>query len=209
MSRKSTFSIQCPHCKQQIIIERYLSYNYQIEGCDLQQILDDSWVMHRCPKCGKSFSFLGDLVFHDMARKSMFFFFPKGSALNEAQIKALMSSMIPSDYAVRIIKDSYAAFKEKILILESGLDDCACEVYKYQIKQNCGIKLECESRIVFGEDLEPKGVVFFIDKQKPVAFAFNLDDYNSALVEANRLRMGDKSIVDQYTIAEAIRGTTQ
>ncbi len=200
MSKKTTKTVLCPSCQKPINIDVFSSYNFQEENCDIDPLLSDEWISHKCPNCGNTFIFLDVTIFHDMEKKFIVFFFPKGDFPIEDSINVVNKAGIPSDYTIRIVKDSYASFKEKILVLESGLNDLACEIYKWQIVEDYNLNPNCELRIVIKEDLVPKGVVVLSGAQKPLAVPFDMNLYKKSLSEISHYRAASDYVVDRNTL---------
>ncbi len=205
MSTKKRLTVICPQCNNSFSVEHFSSYNVQVEGHGIEPILDDSWVLHECPVCHTIIPVLDTIVFHDMEKELLLFFFPTEAEIPDERLEFINNLKVPNDYTVRMVEKDYAVFKEKIMILESGLSDLGCELYKLKAKKQLSITDPCVCRIVFGDCLTPKGIVFFLEGQKPKATIFDDNAYQDALSEINYLLPLKTIVVNQETIQKAIQ----
>lgn len=182
---KKVLNIKCPFCGANISIEHYSSYNLQEEGNSIDKILNNSWIQHICKKCKNYITFYDNMIFHDMARKLMIFFFPNKSSYE--QINFVEEYDYPANYTIRIVEGIYNDFKEKILIFENGLDDCAIELYKAKIiSEKLDSKKVREAHIIFDEKSLPMGFVFYTDLEKPLCVIYDDSKYEECLLESNK-----------------------
>lgn len=191
--------INCPCCGEKMEVDKYRTYNFQLENENLQPILDDSWMEQECRYCHQIFNISRIAIFHDMKKKAMYFYFPEGSGDKKDHITFIKQLDIPVDYTLRIIEHSYASLKEKILILEHGLDDVACEIYKKSIRKKF-IALGSnpkDIRLVFKEGAAQAFAIFGIE-EKPIIELFDDNEYSKALDIAKNIE--NKYVVDENTI---------
>lgn len=196
--------INCPLCGKEMEVDKYKTYNFQLENENLQPILDNSWMEQECLYCHQMFNISRIAIFHDMKKKTMYFYFPEGSGDKKEHVTFVEQLDIPVDYTLRIIENSYAAMKEKILILEYGLNDIACEIYKNNIRKKL---LDLGSnpkdiRVVF-KDGAAQAIAIFGIEEKPIIELFNDNEYRKALDIAKNIK--NKYVIDENTIFHLLR----
>lgn len=177
MSKEKNIAVMCPSCVKEYKTNVLDFFNLQSEGGDLSPILTDSLVKRTCAHCGFTGLLNSPLVFFDMEKKFALFFFPGMQKSEKAvveQINNTMKQKPMENYLFRIVKGNYNDFKEKILQLESGLDDRICEAYKYTLKKiNEGIS---EIHIDF-ENLTPLGFVALLSDGREWSTGFHPEFY--------------------------------
>ncbi len=177
MSKEKNIAVVCPSCLKEYKTNVPDFFNLQSEGGDLSPILTDSLVKRTCPHCGFTGLLTLPLLFLDMEKKLVLSFFPGGRGLEKTvveQINNTMKQKTMDNYLFRIVKGNYNDFKEKILQIESGLDDRICEVYKYTLKKNNeGIR---EIHIDF-ENLTPLGFVALLSDGREWSTGFHPEFY--------------------------------
>lgn len=184
---KKTLSLTCPVCGATFSVDHFSSYNLQEEGNDLSPIKTDAWVHHECPKCKNAITVLDIMVFHDMAKKLMIFFFPENSGTLEQHQTFVDKYDYPKGYTIRIVEATYNDFKEKILIFENGLNDCAVELYKSVIVneklKDTSIR---EAHILFDKQSIPQGFAFYTDSSPSICEAFDPSTYRKYIRKSRK-----------------------
>lgn len=113
--------LACPECKNHFRTNIYPSINVQMDEGVKNKVLNGELFKFECSHCHKIFEVSYPCLYHDMDKKIMIQFALETGKQSEIDI--------PSDYKFRIV-DSYRSWIEKILIFDSGLDDCYMELYK-------------------------------------------------------------------------------
>lgn len=153
MSQYKIESIKCKHCKRQIKIQAWGFINVSIDPQLKERALDGKLFLFDCLKCGKQTEFIYPLLYNDIEYKLMINFHPEERETDNVQSTG-WSSAIGEDYTARKVTGA-DNFTEKLLIIESALDDRAIECLKYLIGSN--------QMVVKGEQgggLEGKHILF-------------------------------------------------
>lgn len=114
--------IQCPHCKNESERMPLSSINVDRNPEMRAKIQDLSCFRWRCPVCGATSLVMDPCLYHDLANQFMVWL--RDNKPESADFDPL------TGYTLRWTTD-FNAFREKINILERGLDDRAVEVMKY------------------------------------------------------------------------------
>lgn len=181
---KKIININCPCCNSFLTVEHFSSYNFQEEGNSLSAILNDSWIMHKCKQCNNYVTVHDIMVFHDMEKKILIFYFPNTNCTYYEQKKIIKQYKYPKDYTIRIVNGLYNDFKEKILIFEYGLNDKAIEFYKAQIiLEKINSSNLREAHLIFDEDSLPLGFAFYLNNDNPIYIPFDNEKYEMYVLE--------------------------
>ena len=115
--------ITCPHCQAEtdhkVIDHINIDRNPELRA----KVQDLSCFRVTCPNCGETVLAVHPCLYHDMSNQFMVWLWPEEEKPPSAQFDPL------SGYTLRIV-DSLNAFREKINILERGLDDRTVEIMK-------------------------------------------------------------------------------
>ena len=117
-----TETITCPHCKNSSPRTPVTSINIARHPELRAQVQDLSCFRWRCPVCGATSLVQDPCLYHDIANQFMVWLC--GEKPESADFDPL------SGYTLRWTVD-FNSFREKINILERGLDDRAVEIMKY------------------------------------------------------------------------------
>lgn len=114
----------CPHCRQESARKVLTNINVD-KNPELRDAVQDlscfRWV---CPNCGVSSLVVDPCLYHDMSNQFMVWLSPEGGKPQE------IGSFDPlAGYTLRYV-DDLNGFREKINVLERGLDDRAVELMK-------------------------------------------------------------------------------
>lgn len=123
MAKKQTEKFTCPHCKnerERVVLERI---NIDLAPEMRDKVRDLSCFEWKCPICGKTTLIVDPCLYHDMSNQFMVWLAPDDDAPDASGFDPL------AGYTLRRT-DSPNAFREKISILEIGLDDRAVEIMK-------------------------------------------------------------------------------
>lgn len=116
-------TITCPHCQAEtdhkVLDHINIDRNPELRA----KVQDLSCFRVQCPNCGETVLAVHPCLYHDMANQFMVWLWPEEGEAPHAQFDPL------AGYTLRRV-DSLNAFREKINVLECGLDDCAVEIMK-------------------------------------------------------------------------------
>ena len=118
--------ITCPHCQAETD-HRVLDHINIDRNPELRaKVQDLSCFRVKCPNCGETALVLHPCLYHDMSGQFMVWLWPEEGEAPKAEFDPL------AGYTLRIV-DSMNAFREKINLLERGLDDRAVEIMKLRL----------------------------------------------------------------------------
>ncbi len=135
--------VTCPHCQKQQNIVVYPSVNITLDPSLKDDVLSGAIFTKLCKYCGGSFQIRHPVLYNDMENRFMVYY------IHDIPDQRIMDKSLEEEYASlkyvkrRIVPD-YDTFKEKILILESGLDDMAIEITKLAVSNVVKSKEECD-----------------------------------------------------------------
>lgn len=116
-------TITCPHCQAETE-HKVLDHINVDRNPELRAGVQDlSCFRVTCPNCGETVLAVYPCLYHDMSNQFMVWLWPEEGQAPRAQFDPL------AGYTLRRV-DSLNAFREKINILERGLDDRAVEMMK-------------------------------------------------------------------------------
>lgn len=162
--RKEKF--HCPACNAEGDYKVYRSVNVDLDKSLREKVLSQelfSWV---CPNCGKKLTVHYDFLYHDMTHGFMIYYSPN----NCDDINESINSQVEKFAGMRNSKyrtvDNFNQLIEKVLILESGLNDIAIELAKVVTKYNKENKVPEDCCLVFDKYLansknHDKSILFF------------------------------------------------
>ncbi len=169
MSQLSKEKITCPHCHKKGEFDLWSSVNVDLDPELREKIFSEELFMYHCPHCGKVTGIPADFLYYDMTHKFMLFFdFFKPDDYDYEPMEQPEDAFGKlEDYTFRVVY-GLNRLKEKILILEKGLNDVAIERQKYMITHViCPELAEKGYEIYFDHtedptDESPRGTIFFV-----------------------------------------------
>lgn len=187
MSQIRKENIECPHCHKKGEFEHWTSVNVDLNPELREEIFSDKLFMYHCPYCGEVTGIPAGMLYHDMAHKFMLFFdFFKPDDFDYTPMELPETFGKDKDYIFRTVFD-LLRFKEKIVILEYGLDDVAIERQKYMISHIIKPEIaEKHYRLYFAKAEEPNdefpyGTIYFFyddeENQGTIELRFAMDSY--------------------------------
>lgn len=140
MSDKVIKAIVCPGCGELSKAEIHTSINPARDKTIRKRVLDGELFDFRCPSCGYTAKLNYPLLYNDMKNRFMVYLIPKIDRfqLCDNELENKYSNL--RNINKRIVP-TFNAFKEKLFIFESGLDDMAVELTKLAISQTVSKKL--------------------------------------------------------------------
>ncbi|MDO5142902.1 MAG: CpXC domain-containing protein [Eubacteriales bacterium] len=115
--------ITCPHCQGETDYKVLDHINIDRDPALRAKVQDLSCFRVTCPNCGETMLAVHPCLYHDMSGQFMVWLWPEEGAVPRAAFDPL------AGYTLRVV-DSMNAFREKVNILERGLDDRAVEILK-------------------------------------------------------------------------------
>ncbi len=116
-------TVSCPHCLEELNCKPVDHINVDRAPWLKDKIQDFSCFRVVCPNCGESVLVVQPCLYHDMSNRFMVWLWPEDGVPPKAS-----TGPIPG-YTLRLT-DSLNSFREKIRVLEYGLDDRAVELMK-------------------------------------------------------------------------------
>lgn len=124
--------VTCPHCNKQQNINVYPTINITLYPEMKNELLNGDIFNRVCRYCSKKIEIKHPLLYCDMENRFMVYYIPmiQSSKIIDTALEKEFEDMKPIKR--RIVAD-IDTMKEKILILESGLDDMAIEITKLAV----------------------------------------------------------------------------
>lgn len=216
MSKCRDIELECSHCDGKSNFTVWDSINVDLNPELRDKLFSGELFVWKCPECGEYRFALYPTLYHDMKNRFMIFFDPD----EEADYKYTPFKMpLPEgmeDYTVRRVF-GYMNFKEKIVMLEDGVNDIAIERFKFFLTHASLPELQGKT-LYFGRvNREDKkwseyGAfdLFFNDEESGEiagAHGFDMTLYFEALLATqldHRMQLGDHLVVDQQWMAKQL-----
>lgn len=187
MSQLRKETIECPHCYKEGEFDLWTSVNVDLNPELREKIFSDELFLYHCPHCGEVTGIPAGTLYHDMEHKFMLFFeFFKPDEYDYLPMELPDTLGMDKNYTFRTVFD-LQRFKEKIVILEHGLDDVAIEHQKYMISHIIMPEITEKGYELYFAKLEepdeefPLGKIFFFyndeEKQQTMEVRFAMDNY--------------------------------
>lgn len=164
MSQVSKEIIECPYCHKEGEYEHWTSINADLNPELREKIFSGELFVYRCPHCGNEFRVPAGTLYHDMKNKFMILFdFFKPDNYEYLPVEIPEGFALHNQYIFRSVF-GLQQFREKILVLEEGLDEDGKpkQVFQGVFSWEPGISLENYIQVAteFLDFCEP-----FIDKR--------------------------------------------
>ena len=194
--KKINKAVVCPMCGELSKAEVYTSVNATINSSLRNKVLDGELFAWKCPSCGYSARLTYPILYNDMKNRFMVYFIPRVERfqLCDRELEEAYSSL--RGISKRVVPN-FNAFKEKIFIFESRLDDMAIELAKVAISQTVSKKLD-------GAKVEDGYLSLFDRESNTMGFTYFTGEERTPYVQTARLEIYGKSkeIVDQFAIKD-------
>lgn len=166
MSKITTRTFTCPKCHKESKFTKYDSVNVSLDPKLREGVLSGKLFQWTCPECGETLTILYDFLYHDMDNHFMIYFSPNDCESINRQTNEMLEKYKGMRDSLYRSTDNYNRLKEKIFILENGLDDIAIELGKVFIKFGKENKIPAENELFFenivpGEGGNGQGVLLF------------------------------------------------
>lgn len=200
MSNTDLKKISCPKCNCDNELRVFKTINATTDPQFRDKLLNGQIFNFQCVGCGYEATLKYPVLYNDMKNRFMVYYIPNVDMDHVVDEKLEREYAELSDVKKRLA-GSFNAFKEKIHIFESGLDDRAIELTKLAV-----------SKVVEKKTSEKVNEVYFSiysAEKNTIGFTFFLGDKNEQYVQTTRLEIYQKSeeIVRSFdNLAEADNG---
>lgn len=188
MSKHHKEEIECPHCHHKGEFDLWESVNVDLDPELREQVLNSRLFVWTCPKCESHVILPYDTLYHDMKHRFMLFF---SYEFNEEEADKYAPMKMPKEffmdgYTHRIVY-GLKRLKEKILILEEGLNDVAVERMKFMISHIVVPEITEKGYELFfyqvdrTDEVSEYGAIFFVyhdqERDEEMVVRFAMDNY--------------------------------
>ncbi|MGE4584230.1 MAG: CpXC domain-containing protein [Sphaerochaeta sp.] len=164
-------TLACPHCHEQQSHTLHPFVDLAKQPKQKLAILTDSLFTVTCPACNRQFSVLHECLVVDETRKFAVLLAPQSES-SELD-NSFADGIRWETYTLRLVTDT-ASLKEKILLLDSELDDRTIELCKLYLS----MQLDASSvRLFFAEHQHKEGQLLFsvINEQGALAGSLSVE----------------------------------
>lgn len=219
MSQLRKENITCPHCHQEGEFDLWSSVNVDLNPELREKIFSEELFMYHCPHCGKVTGIPAGFLYHDMEHHFMLFFdFFKPDDYDYEPMELPDGGFgMNGNYTFRGVF-GLNRLKEKILILEKGLNDVAIERQKYMITHVINPDLAKKGFEIYFDHTEepteefPYGTIFFVyddtEKESMMQVRFAMDNYYEHCMACDldpRMAVKDITCVDEGWISKQLK----
>lgn len=187
MSKSHIEEITCPRCHERGEFEVWDSINADLNPDLKERLFSNELFIYTCPRCGVHIRIRYGFLYHDMEHKFMILFnFDKPDGFDYSTLE------IPEEfglegYIYRVVC-GLTRLKEKITILEKGLDDLVIEHMKYMTSHVIMPEISQKGYHLLFERTEegtkdfPFGTIYFSyddpEQEKIFTIRFAMDNYH-------------------------------
>lgn len=214
MSERREEQVTCPRCHYDSPMTVWNSINADLDPELKEKLLDGELYHWKCEVCGLEIDVPFGTLYHDMEHKFMLFFSPwKEDEDKYKEIEVpIPSGMGFKDYTFRSVF-GMNEFREKISILETGLNDVAVERMKFFMKLDSTEGLYQDDALFFLDvDTDPdkikssgweRGAIKFLrlrEGKEPEILPFPLEKYYDYLLAVNmdpRMKPAQCTCIDE------------
>ena len=203
-NNKVVKAIVCPMCGELSKAEIYTSVNPTVNKKVRDKVLGGELFAWVCPSCKHTARLTYPILYNDMKNRFMVYLIPKIDRfqLCDKELEEKYSNL--RNITKRIVAD-FNSFKEKIFILESGLDDMAVELTKLAISQTVSNKLG-------GAEIREGYLSMYDRESNTMGFTYFTGKDKKPYVQTARLEIYGKSkdIIENFAIKDRkIKGFTK
>ncbi len=196
MAEKISKTVNCPQCAYAVSTELLCSVNRNVMEDMRDAVMEDRFFQWKCPQCGYETQLLHPLLYNDVRNQFMIYYIPHTQRRSVADEKLENEYAELSDVRKRVVP-RVNALKEKIVLLEKGINDMAMELAKLAV-----------ARVVeksTGQTVQEGYFLTMNREENTVSFQFFLGSEKRPYLQTTRLEVYDRSlsIVQQYFPDEA------
>lgn len=195
MSNVISKEVVCPSCSQSSSEHVYVSINATNDPQFRDQLLSGELLRFKCENCGWEGRYTYPLLYNDMKKRFMIYLIPEIDRF-QLEDRTLEDDFRNLKGITKRITPDFNSFKEKVFILESGLDDMAVELTKYAVSEILARK-QGVNRITEGY------LSMYNRETNTIGFTFFIGENNEPFIQSARLEIYKKSM----KIVEAICAT--
>ncbi len=134
MSKCRIERFTCPECGTEGEYRVWDTINVDLDPDLKEKLLSQELFDWECPGCGQHFSLPYSMIYHDMHRNYMIFFSPlPGDEKRYQPLEVSVERLLLDGYKIRSVY-GFLHMREKITILDEGLNDVAIERLKWVLK---------------------------------------------------------------------------
>lgn len=195
MSKHCIEHIACPQCSSKGEFIIWESVNVDLNPELRDKIFKDETFLWTCPRCGEQVYVPYDMLYHNMEKQFMLFYSPFEPETGKYEPLDLPSDLFLDDYTIRKVY-GLKEFKEKIRILECGLNDIVIERMKF-------METHILHPYMASNDIE---LLFHLSNGKDEEIAKEFGDITFLFKDVdNEVRLCGHSMNYYYELLEAVR----
>lgn len=206
MSRKTNVTVRCPKCNKEFEAVCWDSLNTDLNPEAKEKLLNATFFDQKCEHCGAVAGMLYPMLYHDMSKKVMIWFFTDENSTAEAYDtiefaeKELDAFEEGKKYKYRIVFTPND-LSEKVIIFDNGLDDRVIEVLKLIVSLMVMEQYPDERiEVVYFDVDDNGGYMFKLFTESENMITTNLDmNFYTAITE-EYAKMIEKASVKKYVI---------
>lgn len=191
MPRKISKLITCPNCGKQNA-EQIIESANSIDDKNIRSVIfDETLFIKKCPECGFSVKCQHPFLYNDLQNRFMVYFIPRveRSKLSDPKLDAEYSDI--TGVKKRLVS-TINAMKEKIYLLENGINDMAVELTKLAVSE---VVAKDTGHYIY------EGYFTDMDEEKnSISFQFFVGPERRSYIQTTRLEIYSQSvdIVNNY-----------
>ncbi len=188
MSSAEMKIITCPKCGQDNEVKIFRTVNVTTDAQLHDKVISGELFRFRCPHCGHEAELKYPMLYNDMKYRFMIYYIPEidRSSVIDEKLESEYAEYAELEGVTRRLVGSFNQLKEKIHILESGLDDRAMEIAKVALYD-----VVCKRT---GEKVSGGYFSKYSESEDLIGFTFFIGEDNEHLVQTTRLEIYKKSI---------------
>ena len=188
MSKSKKVKIICSNCGAEIEFTVYDSINARLNPELKQKLIDDTLYKVEC-SCGAKLKEIYSLLYHDPDKKFMVYGVHPDSLFKVVQTFDVMREKYPKEYDGYTLRavSSPTDLREKVIILNAGLDDRVIEIYK---------RLDIEGINQMQPDANATKGYFYIENDK------NIIEYNTSFYLSKEITSENYEFIKNFYVGE-------
>ena len=198
-NNKINKAVVCPMCGEMGKARIFTSVNVTVSPALREKVLGGELFSWSCPSCGYNARLTYPILYNDMKNRFMVYMIPKIERfqLCDEELEEKYSNL--RGITKRVAPD-FNSFKEKIFILESGLDDMAVELTKVAIGQTVskklgGIEVADGFLSMYDRESNTMGFTYFTgEERKPYVQTARLEIYGKSKDIVENFAVKDKKL---------------
>ena len=201
MSKMRTTKITCPKCGKEHDFTAWDSINTQLDPEFKEKARSGEIFRFVCPDCQAVTNVMYQCLYHQMEDKVMIYFIPNGPVDEAVRVlKRPMPEGFPEvdlNYMKRIVT-GLNDFKEKLKILDEGLDDKVVEIMKFALRGAMAAnEPEHEILNMYLDKAPGTGRYFYVilKDEEPMALQYDQKLYDQIAEEFRSILKADHEVI--------------